>query len=83
MSESRKTDYFGTYLKEVRGVTALEQVLNLLRSGPLTVGQLATELPVSPEEVASAIAQAGKLGYVRLEKSGDDTKVTLLSIPTA
>jgi hypothetical protein len=83
VSEPRKTDYFGTYLKEVRGVTALEQVLNLLRSGPQTVGQLATTLPVSPEEVASAIANARKLGYVRLEKSGHDTTVTLLSPPIA
>jgi hypothetical protein len=82
VSSSLKTDYFGTYLKEVRGVTALEQVLERLQSGAQTVGQLATELPVPPEEIASAIAQAEKLGYVRLEKSGDETLVVPLAAPT-
>jgi hypothetical protein len=72
---SANTDFFDTYLGEVRGRTAIEQVVERVRQSPRTVGELARELSFTPEDIASAVGNAVKFGLVRLESKGDDTIV--------
>jgi hypothetical protein len=72
---SQNTDYFNTYLGEVRGRTAIEQVVERVKQNPRTVGELAQELSFTPEDIASAVGNAAKFGLVRLESKGDDTLV--------
>jgi hypothetical protein len=72
---SPNTDYFDTYLGEVRGRTAIEQVVERVKQTPRTVGELAQELSFTPEDIASAVGNAAKFGLVRLESKGDDTVV--------
>jgi hypothetical protein len=72
------SDVFGTYLEGIRGHSALEQILNLIRSGPRTIAALATELNFSPEEIVAATVKAEQLGMVRLEKIAGQTTVHLI-----
>lgn len=76
-SVAPSSDVFGTYLEEVKGRTAIEQVLERLKTKPRSVGELTRELNFSPEEIASAIAKASQLGMVQLETTGDETLVSL------
>ncbi len=69
------SDVFGTYLGEIQGRTAIEQIVRRVREQPCTVGQLARELSFTPEEIASAVGNAVKLGLLRLEAQGDETLV--------
>jgi hypothetical protein len=78
-STASSTDVFGTYLEEVKGRTAIEQILARLKAKPQSVGQLTRELSFSPEEIASAIAKASQLGMVDLETTDDETLVSLTS----
>jgi predicted transcriptional regulator len=81
-SSSANTDIFGTYLGEVSGRTAIEQIVERVRHSPRTVGELARELSFTPEDIASAVGNAVKLGLVRLESKGDDTIVMPAGFPT-
>jgi hypothetical protein len=80
---SPNTDFFDTYLGEVQGRTAIEQVVERVRQSPRTVGELARELSFTPEDIASAVANAAKFGLVRLEPKGDDTMVMAAGPVTA
>jgi hypothetical protein len=72
---SANTDFFDTYLSEVQGRTAIEQIVERVGQSPRTVGELARELSFTPEDIASAVGNAVKFGLVRLESRGDDTIV--------
>jgi hypothetical protein len=76
------SDFFGTYLGEVSGRTAIEQVVERVKQGPRTVGELARELSFTPEDIASAVGNAAKFGLVRLESRGDDTIVASAGPPS-
>jgi hypothetical protein len=67
----------------VQGRTAIEQVVERVRQSPRTVGELARELSFTPEDIASAVANAAKFGLVRLEPKGDDTMVMAAGPVTA
>jgi hypothetical protein len=69
------TDFFNTYLNEVEGRTAIEQIVKRVRQQPQTVGELARELSFTPEEIASAVGNAVRFGLVRLDSKGDETLV--------
>lgn len=70
-------DPFGTYLDGVSGLTVFERVLTDLAHGSKTISELARDVDSTPQEVVSAVAKAEQLGYVRLEKQGDETTVKL------
>jgi len=72
---ARSPDIFGTYLEAIRGHSAIEQILELVRKEPRSISELAKQLNFSPEEIVSATASANQLGMVRLERVGDKTTV--------
>lgn len=74
---SSSSNIFGTYLEGIRGQSALEQILHLIRTGSRSITDIATELSFSPEEIVAATAKAEQLGMVRLEKVGGQTTVHL------
>src|SRR5438270_12223854 len=81
---SSKEDVFGTYLEGISGLTLVDKILRILTVQPtMTVSQLAAEVGSMPEETVSAVLQAERSGFVKLEKTGDDTVVMLIKRPAA
>ncbi len=74
---SANTDFFGTYLQSVQGRTAIEGVVEQVRNESRSIEDLVNDLRFSPEEIVSAIANAAKLGIVRLEKVDGRTMVAV------
>jgi hypothetical protein len=72
------TDFFGTYLEGIRGRSALEQVLSLVRIRPRSLAELVNELDFTAEEIVSATAKAQQLGMVTLEQTNEQTTVHLV-----
>ena len=77
-----KEDVFGTYLEGVSGLTVVNKILHVLNNVQrMPLSALAAELGAMPEEIVSAVLQAERGGFVKLEKTGDETIVTLISRP--
>ena len=70
------SDIFGSYLEKMHGNTAIEQVLDLVRKHPHTIGDLARTLDFTPEDIASAVGNASSRGLVQLEEKDDETVVS-------
>jgi phage gp45-like len=81
-SSSSSVDSFGTYLSEIRGSTLMEKILARARAGSVTIGDLVKQLDGNPQDVVAAIVKAEDLGFIRLDKQGDDTVITPLGSPT-
>lgn len=68
-------DVFGTYLSNVRGRTAIENVLEKTKTGPRSIVDLARELDFPLEDIVSAVGKAFERGMVSLEKHDEQTIV--------